>query len=80
MDISSTPIREPMTLAELTRRLYARPPWLHDLPRVVDVDTFTRARDEMLAIQRERGFPLATADIDRDNFLLRGIPVVMSNG
>jgi hypothetical protein len=68
-------------LAKLARQIDDRPVWLIQdrAPIVVDPATFKAARDEMkLALQRQ-GRPLSTAPwIDQENFLLRGIPVVMN--
>jgi hypothetical protein len=48
------------------------------IPLETDIETWKAARSEMAEIQKSRGFPLATAMIDRPNFLLRGIPVVVA--
>lgn len=78
-DVGRTPQRECPALADLTRQIYARPLWMMQeaAPIEVDADTWKRARAEMVEIQKNRGFPLAMAHIDRQNFLLRGIPVVI---
>jgi hypothetical protein len=65
-------------LAIVNREIDRRPSWLSDQPVAVDHQTWRAARDEMASIQRDRGFPLAVAPIDQDNFLLRGIPVVIA--
>lgn len=78
-DVGRTPQRDAPALAELSREIARRPLWLVDQPLEVDEETFGRARDEMKAIQRDRGFPLAMAAIDRVNFLLRGVPVVIKD-
>lgn len=75
-DVGATPLRVAPALADLTRQLATRPPWLNGLPLLVDRDTYLRGREEMIEIARERGFPLATAATIRDNFLLRGVAIV----
>lgn len=78
-DVGRTPQREAPVLAHLTRKIHERPHWQAEDPIEVDADTWKRAREEMVAIQKARGFPLATAQIGRVNFLLRGIPVVVKD-
>lgn len=75
-DVGSTPQLEAPALAELSRQVLTRPPWLADQPVETDTETWKKARAEMVEIQKRRGFPLAMAKIDRVNFLLRGVPVV----
>lgn len=79
-DVGRTPQRECPVLADLTRQLHARPVWMMQdaAPIEVDAETWKQARAEMVEIQKSRGFPLATAHIDRRNFLLHGIPVVVA--
>lgn len=77
--VGSTPQREVPVLAQLSRRLIERPLYLHDQPLEVDSGTWKQARDEMVGIQRDRGFPLASANISQANFLLRGVPVVIND-
>lgn len=79
-DVGCTPQREAPALARLTREIYERPLWMlrEYVPLEVDAETWKQARDEMIEIQKSRGFPLATAAaIPQSNFLLRGIPVVV---
>lgn len=78
-DVGRTPQREVPALAKLHRQLSERPPYLADQPLETDVETWKLACDEMRAINRDRGFPLASAAIDRVNFLLRGVPVVIKD-
>lgn len=78
-DVGRTPQRETPALAKLSRQINERPPYLADQPIAVDEETWKQARDEMVGIQRDRGFPLAMAAIDRVNFLLRGVPVVIKD-
>lgn len=78
-DVGATPQVDVPSLAALTRRIYARPPWQVELPIEVDAETYQKARAEMIDLQRRRGFPLATGAIGRVNFLLRGIPVVIKD-
>lgn len=80
-DVGRTPQREVPALADLTRQINDRPLWMmqDSVPLEVDAETWKCAREEMVAIQRARGFPLASAAIDRTNFLLRGIPVVIND-
>ena len=78
-DVGRTPQREAPMLAKLTREMLERPLWMtrDTVPLEVDLETWKRAREEMVEIQKARGFPLAMASIDRVNFLLRGVPVVI---
>lgn len=78
-DIGRTPQRDAPFLAALCKRLAERPAWLADQPLETDEETWKRAREEMVAINRARGFPLASAPIDRVNFLLRGAAVVIKD-
>jgi hypothetical protein len=78
-DVGRTPLREVPMLAKLTRQLYERPRYLADQPIEADLETWKKAREEMVAINKARGFPLASAAIDRVNFLLRGVPVVIKD-
>lgn len=79
-DVGRTPLLEAPALAELSRQIFARPLWMMQdtVPLEVDPETWKRAREEMVSIQKARGFALASASIDRVNFLLRGVPVVMN--
>jgi hypothetical protein len=79
-DVGNTPQLEAPTLAHLSSRMDCRPLWAIEDPFEVDANTFQTARSEMVEIQRRRGFPVASAAIDRPNFLLRGVPVVMADG
>lgn len=78
-DVGRTPQREVPALAKLHRQLFDRPPYLADQPLETDVGTWKLAYDEMKAINEARGFPLASAAIDRVNFLLWGVPVVIKD-
>lgn len=78
-DVGRTPQRDAPMLAQLSRQIAERPYYLADQPIEVDEETWKRAREEMVAIQRDRGFPLARAAINRMNFLLRGVPVVIGD-
>lgn len=81
-DTGSTPQLEAPTLAEIARQIDSRPLWqVRDQePIEVDPDTFDRARNEMREVQERQGRSVARASwVTRENFLLRGIPVVRSN-
>ena len=83
-EVGRTPQREAPTLAALTRQIHERPLWMlqDTVPLEVDLATYKAARSEMVEIQQSRGFPLASAiapDISRENFLLRGVPVVIKD-
>lgn len=78
-DIGSTPQFEAPTLAKLTHRIDARPGWAVKDPLAVDRGTFDKALSEMTEVQKRRGFPVPTTSIDKPNFLLRGVPVVMND-
>jgi hypothetical protein len=78
-DVGRTPQRDLPMLAALSRQLIERPLYLADQPLETDVETWKKAREEMVAVNKARGFPLASAAIDRVNFLLRGVPVVIKD-
>lgn len=78
-DVGNTPQREVPALAGITQQILDRPRWEDGLPLAVAAETWAQARDEMLAIQKARGFPLAVAPLKRQNFLLRGVPVVIGD-
>jgi hypothetical protein len=78
--IGSTPQFEAPTLAVLSKQLYDRPLWQiqERAPLKVDPETYQRAFAEMREVQERQGRCVVAADwVDRPNFLLRGIPVVM---
>lgn len=77
--VGSSPQFEAPTLAGLCRQINERPIWAIEEPLPVDPVTYQKARDEMAEVQTRRGFPVACAAIDRPNFLLRGVPVVMAD-
>lgn len=79
--IGARPQREAPALAQLTREMHERPLWMirDAMPIETDLETWQAARQEMVDIQKARGFPLAMAAINRMNFLLRGIPVVIKD-
>ncbi|MHB8272830.1 hypothetical protein [Bradyrhizobium sp.] len=77
-DVGRTPQRDAPALARVSREIAERPPWMADQPLVIDAATWKQAREEMVDVQKSRGFPLARAtDLKTDNFLLRGVPVVI---
>lgn len=79
-DVGSTPQIDATTLASLCRRINERPLWAIEEPLPVDPETYELAREEMTEVQKRRGFPVSCAAIDRPNFLLLGVPVVMADG
>jgi hypothetical protein len=81
-DVGNTPQFEAPTLAELARQINDRPLWevrdKHPLP--VDPETYQRGLSEMREVQSRQGRPVAAAGwLKQPNFLLHGIPVVISN-
>jgi hypothetical protein len=77
-DVGKRPQVEAPTVATLMRKISARPGWESDEPLHVDEETFVKARAEMTEIQKRQGRPLAVAPwIKDENFLLRGVAVVM---
>ncbi len=77
-DAGRRPQLEAPTIAALMRVINARPGWECDEPLKVDEDIFVKARAEMTEIQKRQGRPLAVASwIKAENFLLRGVSVVM---
>lgn len=74
----STPQFDAPTLASLCRQINERPLWAVEEPLPVDPETYQKASVEMEEVQKRRGFPVACAALDRPNFLLRGVPVVIA--
>lgn len=64
-------------VAEVVKRIYDRPFWQHGEPLEVDPDLYERAQTEFRHVLENRGWGLQTAPLDRANFLLRGVPIVM---
>lgn len=64
-----------MKLAELVRMINRS----RELPQYIALlyGDWIEIRSEVEQIQHEKGEPLFCADIDRINFLVRGIPIVM---
>lgn len=81
-DIGSTPQFEAPTIATLCKQIYERPLWMvrECVPLEVDHETWQKAFDEMKEIQERQGRCVVAADwVDRQNFLLRGLPVVSAD-
>lgn len=79
-DVGSTPQLEAPTLAELIAQMHARPLAFVRDPLPVDPETFQKAHAEMKDVQERQGRPvMAAAWADQPNFLLMGVPVVMSD-
>lgn len=78
-DVGSTPQFEAPVLAELCTKLVQRARWAAEEPLAVDAETWQKARDEMVEVQKRRGFTVLGADIKQPNFLLMGVPVVVSD-
>lgn len=78
-DVGRKPQLEAPHIALLMRKINDRGAWEADEPLKVDQETFVRARAEMAEIQKRQGRTLPTAPwIKADNFLLRGVAVVVS--
>lgn len=81
LDVGSTPQFEAPTIAALMRQMAMRPPWQAEEPLEVDAVTFEQAKREMTEVQRRQGRSVSAAPwIAARNFLLRGVPVVTSDG
>lgn len=67
-------------LADVRRRIFDRPLYLHDRPIAVDPQLWHQAQGELRDILEARGWPLLVDDkTELPNFLFCGIPVVMSD-
>jgi len=64
-------------VAEVVRRIYDRPPWLRSEPIEIAPDLYRDARAEYARALEKRGWSVPYAEMDRDNFLLRGVTVIM---
>lgn len=81
-NVGSTPQLEAPTLASLMRQMSERPLWeISDRkPLPVDPSTYQKAYAEMSEVQERQGRPvMAAAWAEKPNFLLMGVPVVMSD-
>jgi hypothetical protein len=68
-------------LADVRRRVFARPHYLADTPIAVDPQTWHQAQGELRHVLELRGWPLLASDkVDLPNFLLCGVAVVMTRG
>jgi hypothetical protein len=66
-------------VADIQRRIVARPHWLADQPLGVEPHLWHEARAQLEAVLKDRGWPLlADGRCDRINFLLAGVPIVMA--
>jgi hypothetical protein len=66
-------------VADIQRRISARPLWLADQPIAVEPHIWHEAQAQLLESLKQRGWPLlADGACNRVNFLLCGVPVVMS--
>lgn len=65
-------------VAEIYKLAMARPLWQSDRPLAVDPELWRQASHELEEIMRRRGWAVAAANIDEPNFLLYGVPIVMS--
>ena len=68
-------------LAEVRRAIFDRPHYLADRPIAVDHELWHHAQEQLRHVLEARGWPLLASDrCDQPNFLLCGVPVVMSDG
>lgn len=66
-------------VAEVRNMIYARPRYLADQPIAVQPQLWHEAQEQLRQLLAARGWPLSTSgSCDRVNFLLCGVPVVMS--
>jgi hypothetical protein len=65
------------TLSALTQQIIERRVLFPGEPMIVDPRTYKAAEDEMLQVQRTRGYlALSVANIPQRNFILFGVPIV----
>lgn len=66
-------------LADVRRRINARPHYLNDTPIAVEPQLWHQAQGELRDILEQRGWPLPASDkVDLPNFLFAGVAVVMN--
>lgn len=66
-------------LADVHRRIFARPRYLNDQLIAVEPEVWHQARGELRDLMERRGWPVLACDkTDRANFLLCGVAVVMT--
>lgn len=71
------PVMNYPALADIMRRLDARPGWNRDQPLVVEPDLWAQAESEMIEGKRLRGYnEIARAGIPERNFLFCGSIIV----
>ncbi len=73
------PLHDIPAVAEVVKRIYDRPFWQHAEPIEIDQDLYRHAKDEFAAVLEQRGWALSSAEIERENFLLRGVTIVMGD-
>lgn len=72
------PLLDVPAVAEVMKLIYDRPPWLRANPLRIERELYSRARAEFADVLEKRGWPLqGLAEIADENFLLRGVPIVM---
>jgi hypothetical protein len=74
---AAIPLHDVPAVAEVVRRIYDRPPWLRADPLAIEPDLYREARAEYAKALEKRGWPVPYAEMDRDNFLLRGVTVMI---
>jgi hypothetical protein len=66
-------------VADVERRIRARPHYLADQPLSIEPALWHEAHAQMTGIMKARGWPLvADGACKRVNFLVSGVPVIMS--
>jgi hypothetical protein len=76
----SAPAPDPNSMvhvAKLRNEIFRRPIAVADLPLETDHETWVLAEAELRAYRAAEGLPFLSAPIDRLNFLLAGVPVVI---
>ena len=67
-------------VADVRRRIFDRPLYLHDQPIAVEPQLWRQAEGELRHALEQRGWPLLASDkVDLPNFLLWGVAVVMTD-
>lgn len=67
-------------LAQVRRAIIERPYYLNDRPIAVDHELWHHAERELRELLAARGWPMVAAPIEQRNFMLLGVPVVMTDG
>lgn len=73
------PLHDIPHVADVVKRIYDRPPWQRNEPLTIAPELFEQARAEYADVLQRRGWALPTAEMNRENFLIKGVTVVMGD-